>query len=124
MSIINIRKQTEREVLSDCKHYLTILQNQRKLLFKRTSTTGVPMKFGNVVKLRRNEDMEGMADIMVFFNMRGFPMTIHIELKSTDGKLTEKQIKWRDELTAFGHKYHECRSLNELMSVLRSYGIY
>lgn len=123
-NLIKIRKQTEREVLQDCKKYLSILQLQKKILFKRMSTTGVPIKFGNVVRLRRNEDMEGVADLMVFFSLRGWPMTLHIELKSTDGDLTESQVKWREQLHMHGHKYHVVRCLDDLMKVLREYGIY
>lgn len=123
-NLIKIRKQTEREVLEDCKKYLTILQLQKKLLFKRMSTTGVPIKFGNVVRLRRNEDMVGVADLMIFFNFRGWPMTIHVELKSTDGDMTESQKKWQHELEMFNHKYYLVRCLDDLVKVLREYGIY
>lgn len=46
---------------------------------------------------------------------------LHIEVKTGKGKLSEKQIKFRDMVVKFGAVYIEARSVEDCLTELRKY---
>jgi len=114
---------SEAAVLAGCKHLLELLRNEGLLVWKRISTTGIPVGDQTRRAIFVKNPAQGMADIMVFLKSDP-PKTLHIELKSKTGRLSEAQEKWRDELKAMGHDtYYLVRSVQELEKVLIDNGV-
>lgn len=106
----------EAEVLSGCKKLLTLLKNQGKLTWRRIHVGGMTIR-GRQFK---NPDMAGLADLLIFLP-RG--VTLHCELKATKGHMRFEQTEWMRELSAYGHHYFLIRSVDELISILNSFGV-
>jgi hypothetical protein len=65
----------------------------------------------------------GVPDLVLcYWILRGvlsFQQTLWIELKSTKGKQSEDQAIFSTKVEGLGHHYHICRSLDDVIHVLR-----
>jgi len=64
--------------------------------------------------------MEGMSDLVIYLPIG---VTLWVELKSAKGKLSEAQEFFQNELAAFGHHYFVARSVNQLETILQTFGV-
>lgn len=62
----------------------------------------------------------GVPDLFLAV-MRHGKSGLFIEMKSSTGKLSENQIKWRDRLINQGYEWALCRSANEAIDVICRY---
>ncbi len=68
--------------------------------------------------------MEGMTDLMIFLVPEFGGLVLHVELKASDGRLSDSQAEWRDELARFGHETHYvAHSADALCAILRHHGV-
>lgn len=119
MSIVGGLK--EKHILQQCKYLLRVLERQGALAFKRIHVMPVMVKkTGARIITRPNEDMAGMPDLMVF--LKGGE-TLHIELKTDNGKQSEKQKSWQEKLTELGHRYYIVKCTDDLIAILKQHGI-
>jgi hypothetical protein len=110
--------QSEAELLQHTRMLLTLLKTAGLLTYRRIHVG--PM----LVRGRQfpNHDMRGMADILVFLK-NDTATTLHLELKSADGKLRKEQADWARELATMGHFYYAIQSIGELETVLQKHGV-
>jgi VRR-NUC domain len=71
-------------------------------------------------KLKAEGMKSGVPDICIPCAFDGFN-ALYIEMKSDDGRLSEKQIDWRDGLQALGNKVVTCRSVEEAITQIEAY---
>ncbi|WP_211595353.1 VRR-NUC domain-containing protein [Paracoccus litorisediminis] len=62
----------------------------------------------------------GWADICILAGKR---MVLFVELKSKDGRQSEKQVKFQRRVEAMGWPYVLIRTLDDLLAALRHHGI-
>lgn len=112
--------QQEADTLRQCRAVLERYKAQGLLTYRRISTTGVPRMAGvGKIRFTKNE-AKGMADILVFANSDP-PRVLHLECKSSNGKLSEAQEQWRDELSRVGHAdYYVIKHWQELLNILEA----
>ena len=115
MSQINTIK--EKDVLRDCKQILEFLKTNKLLDYWRVSTGGVMHQGGKFMV--PNREMIGFSDILILIPAR----VIFIETKSEVGKQTPAQKEFQLRVESMGHKYHLCRSGDELCRILVTYGV-
>lgn len=114
----------EAQVLRDCKAVLDFYKHKEFLTYRRISVSGIPMQARSGKTVMVANTMSGMADLMVFLHPAYGGHVLHIEVKGSDGKLTENQKAWRDELAAIGHEtYYVVQSQASLLAVLKLYDI-
>lgn len=111
-------QQTESVLLRQCKYLLRILAAEGVLTWRRIHVTAVPI--GGLKRFRRNVDMAGMPDLIVW--IKGGPC-VSIELKSLSGRQRDDQKAFQDELTKVGHPYWLIRRAQELDEILQGYGV-
>lgn len=119
--------QLEDAVLAGCKRILTFLQARGLLVFRRIHVMPVircwrfrPCCKSKVPVLSPNEDMAGMADLMVW--IKDGPC-LSLEIKATKGKKSPNQQDWEKRLKAMGHEYHEIRSIKGLEDLLLKFEV-
>ena len=59
---------------------------------------------------------KGAPDLVVAYHDGEEPRTLWIECKSKSGRLSEEQIRWRDDLRALGHEWLLARSLDDVIA--------
>ena len=109
----------EADVLKSCISLLDILQAQKKLAFRRVNVSGILRSKGSKTVLTKNP-AKGISDLFVWPKNRPF---LAIEAKSTKGRLTADQIIFKYQIEQMGHPYYVIRSVDELASIIESYGI-
>lgn len=119
--------QLEDAVLAGCKRMLTFLQAKKVLVFRRIHVMPVirswrfrPCCKSKVPVLSPNEDMAGMADILVW--IKDGPC-LSLEIKGSKGRKSPNQKDWENRLKYMGHHYHEIRSIKDLEDVLKTFDI-
>lgn len=81
--------------------------------------------------LKKQGFMPGVADWLLFWQQRDYtpdpllyiPYHGAIELKIGSGQLSESQIKFRDKWKATGGLHAVCRSMNEIETTVKSWGL-
>lgn len=66
-------------------------------------------------KLKAEGAMAGVADLVIVTKDRH----IYVEMKTPKGKQTPKQVEFEKHVTALGHPYYVCHSLEEFMQVCK-----
>lgn len=66
-------------------------------------------------KLKAEGAMAGVADLIVVAHQRIF----FIEMKTPKGKQSTTQVEFEKRVTALGHTYYVCHSLDEFMQVCK-----
>lgn len=113
---------SEAEVLKGCIRLLDFLRSQQKLTYRRINVGGIARSVGKGRIIHTKNSMRGMSDLLVFLTHHGLPKTVHIEVKSTIGKLSPEQIAWQEELAEVGHyDFYVVREARELERLLASY---
>lgn len=84
--------------------------------YRNTSTGSVRKQRDGSYKLTPNKSMKGSADIMATINGR----TVAIEVKIGRDKMSEHQIKFRDQITAAGGSYFVIKSFDDLLAELET----
>lgn len=64
-------------------------------------------------KLKAEGAMAGVADLVIVAKDRH----IYIEMKTPKGKQSELQVQFEQRVTALGHAYYVCHSIEEFMQV-------
>lgn len=108
---------SEKELLSNVKKILTLLANQGLLAFRRIHVMPIQVMG---VRCRPNIDQNGMEDLQIYL-MGG--KTVYLELKSATGKQSPHQLARQRELSALGHDYLVCNSLDAFIVALRERGL-
>lgn len=111
---------TEAQVLESLKSILHPLQSAGVLSFRRIYSGGIPYKRGTGYGIRPNTGMVGFADLLIFL-LGG--KVLHVELKSSTGRLRPEQKAWQLELEGLGHTYAVVRSPAELRDLLVAHGV-
>lgn len=101
-----------KKVITD---YLTILENQGKLMFLRNNS------FAGIIKSGGRESFiingkKGSSDLLIFLDGG---ITIHCEVKSVIGVVSEDQQIFSEKLKKLGHTYIIIHSLQELIDFLK-----
>lgn len=78
----------------------------------RTRVTGAMLKAEGV--------LAGVADIVCIPPVVAAPV-LFIEMKTDKGRLSESQKEFRDAMTAAGHSYKVCRSIDDFMDSVNSF---
>jgi hypothetical protein len=73
-----------------------------------------------IARLKREGLTPGVFDLLILRNDGWF---CSLEVKATDGKLSEEQREWSDWLSAGGASQAVVRSLAEAVEVLREFGV-
>lgn len=110
------RGPSEAEILQNVKKILDLFKMQGLLTYRRIHV--MPVMRGGVATC--NKEMVGMEDVQIYL-MNG--KTIFLELKTEKGKLSDYQIKRKEELLALGHDYFECHSVDSFIAGLRQRGL-
>lgn len=71
-------------------------------------------KQGQKILARIPEHQRGKPDFTVLGRDR---VTLWIETKATDGKLSEDQKRWKQWIITYGHEYHAPRTVEEAHAV-------
>lgn len=66
-------------------------------------------------KLKAEGAMAGVADLIVVAHQRIF----FIEMKTPKGKQSPTQVEFEKRVTALGHTYYVCHSIDEFMQVCK-----
>lgn len=108
-------QDNESSLLRNCRR---ILETAR-VVYRRIHVAGMRYSGGS---RGRNYDMEGMFDLMLFFP-KG--VTAHVELKRQNGgKLSAKQIAWKETLERLGHQAVVIDSIDDLLELLKQNGVF
>lgn len=67
-----------------------------------------------------NEDMAGMSDLLIW--IKDGPC-LSVEIKAPKGKKSPNQVEWEKKLQNMGHEYHEIKSIDELVALLKKHGV-
>lgn len=124
----------EQDLQKQCVEYLTLLSQtteHENLVFYAPMNEGVMMvltmfKIGKatsarIVKwLRKMGFIQGISDLVVGYN----GATHYVELKTERGKQSEKQKEFQRRVEKCGFTYTIVRSLNELKTLLKSWGLH
>lgn len=73
-----------------------------------------------IARLKREGLTPGVFDLLILRNDGWF---CSLEIKATDGKLSEEQKEWSDWLSAGGASQAVVRTLDEAVEVLRVFGV-
>jgi hypothetical protein len=68
------------------------------------------------MRARKEGLSKGAPDLVVAYVQDGEPRTLWIECKSRTGRLSEDQLRWRDDLQALGHDWLLARSLDDVVN--------
>ena len=102
----------EGSLKSAVEGYLTILQNQGKLIFLRLNAGGI------VIEGEKRRYFQGAkpgtADLEVIMGGK----TIFLELKNKKGELSLAQKAFRDAVRAQGAEFYIVKSLDDLIVVI------
>lgn len=91
------------------------MENQGKLVWQRNNSfSGKILRKNKSVGYIKNSK-KGIADILIFTkNGR----TIHLEVKTLKGKMSEDQKQHKKKLEALGHEYYIIRDVEKLHDIL------
>lgn len=109
--------ESEAQVLAAVKHFLALCKINGTLDYWRISSTGIPDGTG---RMFRNKEQEGFSDLLILPRNQ---MPLFIEVKSTKGKQSDPQRKFQARVEQQGHKYYIVHSVDDLMSILKSYAV-
>lgn len=116
----------ENEVKKQICTYLEHFQNQGKLIFWVTDTTGT---YDSVKKTfrRRNSrhQRNGIPDIICLIKVLGIPLFVGLEVKTKTGKQTDSQKEFEASIEyTFGKGYYfVVRDIDGVRSILEKIGI-
>lgn len=118
---IKSTKLSEADLLVASLNLLNFYRAQRKLVYRRLNVGGVVRSGrGGKIFMTKNHGMTGMSDLLIW--IRNGP-AISVELKATKGSQSEAQKHFEGELESVGHCYFVVRSLDELETLLKAYGV-
>lgn len=118
------QKVPEAQVLRDCKVVLEFFKHRAFLTYRRISVSGIPVQARSGKTVMVGNTMSGMADLMVFLHTAYGGHVLHIEVKGSNGRLTDNQKAWRDELASVGHEtYYVVESQAALLAILKLYNV-
>lgn len=91
---------------------------------ERTGTSGKTFRVSAAaLKLKREGQKNGVADIIVIDPRAAGPCVIGLEVKAPKGALSEHQKAWRVSLQSAGGHYAVVRSIEEAAAALQGYGV-
>jgi hypothetical protein len=107
----------ESQLVTAITQYLSILENQNKLLFIRNNSGAMKTERGGFYKFGRT----GSPDFFIF--LRDYSNTnngrcLHLEIKTDKGKLSYGQLEYQARILMLGHRYEVARSLDEVIEIL------
>lgn len=105
----------EKYVLIGVKEVLMRYEKMGFLKWWRISTTGRVFGNGANRTLIPNKEMAGFSDILIL--PRNLP-PIFLEVKSSIGKITNLQLKFKQSVESMGHTYALVRSHQELDKIM------
>lgn len=111
-------RRPEQDLQRVCVQLLQIYESLGKLTFAHVPNGGKRGKVEAAI-MKGLGVRAGFPDFIICWpgGMSGF-----IELKSSDGRLSEKQEEWRDQLMFFGHNWAVVRSVDGLIWALGKWG--
>lgn len=62
----------------------------------------------------------GVADLLLLVSRNGYGC-LAIEMKTTDGRQSDNQKNWQNDMIDAGNRYEVCRSVDEFISIVNSY---
>tara|TARA_Y100000034_G_scaffold136041_1_gene210447 strand:- start:2673 stop:3044 length:372 start_codon:yes stop_codon:yes gene_type:complete len=86
-----------------------------KLLAVRLNNIPVPIKGGGF----RPVSMKGLPDAHVDFPFLGIPLSVWVEFKTANGKLSDHQKYFRDRVEEYDGFYFVVRSIDEMEEALK-----
>lgn len=110
----------ESQLLTACKRILRLLENSGLLAFRRIHVMPVIRSIRGRKVFTRNQDMAGMADLLVFLPSQ---KVLHLELKTEKGVRSREQFDWATKLLRMGHDYRVVSSVQEMENALKAHGI-
>lgn len=96
--------------------YLRVLESMNKLIFIRNNSFAGSIQRVNGSKGYINNKKPGSPDILIFLECG---VTVHCELKTEKGKLTDSQKVYKKQVEALGHIYIVIKSIEELEQYLK-----
>ncbi len=109
---------TEADLKIGCSDLLTMLQNQGKLLFQRNNSFSGRIMRSNGTSGWINNANKGAPDYYVFLKNGA---TLHLELKSTTGRVRPEQKVWESNCKKLKHNYWLVRDIDQLAKIINLY---
>ena len=103
-------KILEKDIVKMCLDYLTL----KKIFHYRQNTGGFKTERGSFVRF----GFKGSPDIVVVINGK----YIGLECKVPNGKQSDGQIKFEQELKSAGGDYHIITNYEDLKKLIEGYG--
>lgn len=108
----------ESQIVTAITQYLSLLENQNKLLFIRNNSGAMYNSRGGFYKFGRT----GSPDFLIF--LRDYSNTnngrcLHLEIKTNKGKLSPGQLEYQAKILMLGHHYEVAHSLDEVIEILK-----
>lgn len=107
---------TEEGLLKQaCVHLLDLQENLGRLKYIRNNSFAgkITRKDGSCGYI--NNAKKGAPDLFVFLKQG---ITLHIELKASQGQQSEVQKAWQAKAEKLGHQYYIIRDLDELIRII------
>ena len=117
---------SEHDLQASCVHWFRFQYNRyRNLLFAVPNgvffnATNRNKAFAYHRKLIDEGLVSGVADLILLVPRHGFG-ALCIEMKTQNGRQSDKQKEWQAECEASGNKYVVCRSFDEFRNEINRY---
>lgn len=101
----------EKDVLATCIQWLEL----HRVMFIRTNAVKLVTRNGQTFPTPMRDSQKGIADlILILPDPRGYVRAVACECKSSIGKLSKDQQRWKETWTAAGGVYMLVRSIEDL----------
>lgn len=110
----------EKDLSRAVKELLNLYQQMGLLVYQKNQSGVIFLSDGKGGTRRFDNGNPGAADILVF---APHGITLHLELKSPKGRMSENQLRQSERLSALDHRYFVCRSVDDVLEVLALAGV-
>ncbi len=109
----HLRKIPEKQIQTAIEQYLGILEKRKLLVYIKNNSGGLKTENGSFIRFGK----AGSPDFLLFLTGG---QTIHLEIKTPKGRLSESQKRYQDQVEALGHQYMVVRNVNDLNKLLHN----
>ncbi|HHZ91351.1 TPA: VRR-NUC domain-containing protein [Candidatus Poribacteria bacterium] len=109
----HLRKIPEKQIQIAIEQYLGILEKRKLLVYIKNNSGGLKTENGSFIRFGK----AGSPDFLLFLTGG---QTIHLEIKTPKGRLSESQKRYQDKVKALGHQYMVVCNVNDLNKLLHN----
>lgn len=103
----HLRKIPEKQIQTAIEQYLDILEKRKLLVYIKNNSGGLKTENGSFIRFGK----AGSPDFLLFLTGG---QTIHLEIKTPKGRLSESQKRYQHKVEALGHQYMVACNVNDL----------